>query len=79
MELSYTEDILRNSKYEKYTEEEIQFILSYKHKGKTADEWIAESNNSSGPDETGNPAWYQFLSNAEDTVTLAKLKLEKYF
>ena len=74
-----TEDYLRTSEYEKFTEEEIEFIKNFKYKGKTADEWIYECNNSSGLDETGNPAWYKFLSNATDTITLAKVKLLKLY
>jgi len=55
------------------SEEDLNFIVSYKYKGKTQDEWLRLVNTSKGNHKNGNPKWYRFLSNATDTDVLANV------
>ncbi|HRW21163.1 MAG TPA: hypothetical protein P5509_04255 [Bacteroidales bacterium] len=68
---SYVRDLYKDV----YTEYQVNFIADFKYKGKTADEWFQKANEATGVDEDGNPTWFQFQSNAEDTIILAKLIL----
>jgi hypothetical protein len=69
--ISYVRDLYKDV----YTEHQVNFIADFKYKGKTADEWFQEANEARGFDENGNPSWFQFQSNAEVTIVLAKLIL----
>lgn len=61
--------------YKDLPKKDLDFIVSYKYGGKTADEWLDEIKRVQGYDGNGNPKWYKFLSLAEDTTTSAKLML----
>lgn len=63
--------------YKELPADKLEFIVSYKYQGKTADEWMQESSNATGFDEDGHPKWYKFQALAEDTITLAKIMYDE--
>lgn len=69
--MSEVYEMLKNE----FNEEELNFIINFKFKGKTADEWYEESKVVEGVDEKGNQQWMTCLSNATDAIICAKLKL----
>lgn len=58
-----------------FNEKELDYIVNFKFKGKTADEWYEESNLVKCVDEKGNYMWMSCLANATDAIVCAKLKL----
>ena len=62
--------------YKDLKPESLEFIVNYKHKGKSADEWLEEARTIQGFDEERNPKWYESTSNSMDAITMAKLILE---
>ena len=58
-----------------FSEEDINFINSFKYKGKTKDQWLKLCETCKGSHKNGNPKWYRFLTNAIDTEVLAHVIL----
>lgn len=58
--------------YTDLTPNQLDFVVEFKYKNKTADEWLEEASKATGVDEAGNPNWYQYQSLAMDTITLAE-------
>lgn len=67
--------VVREMYKNEFSEKELDFIINYKYKGKTADEWNEESKFTEGVDEKGNQKWMNCLANATDAIVCAKLHL----
>lgn len=70
------ESKLRKMLKDKYTEEELDFILKYEYMGKNAAQWyhLAKVTNDIGED--GVPKWMEFMANFEYTIGFAKMRLD---
>jgi hypothetical protein len=54
------------------SEEDLNFIVSYKYKGKTQDEWLQKICKAEGFERDGKtPKWYRFMTNAIGADVLA--------
>jgi len=68
--------LVRKMLLDRYSNEELNFILKYEYKGKNAAQWYHLSKKSQQLNEFGEPKWMEYLQNFEDTVALAAIRLK---
>lgn len=52
--------------------EEMEYILNYKYKGLTIDQWDQEVEKAQGVDKNGDPVWMEKLADLQYGLSLAR-------